>query len=150
MRDYGPASFHIEDLQLLTDEVFEYDGENPESNAEFLLVMVEDQYGNTYQEEFQIAIKEQGSSSTGIFPSGESRIHIYPNPADEYFVIPELATPALSFRVIGMTGKEVLNHPGPVLPGSPHSVEGLEEGVYFILLTGEDHRFTGKLVVQHR
>lgn len=149
LRDYGPASFYVEDAQLLTDKVFVYDEENPGSNSEFLLIIVEDQYGNTYQEEFNIEITEQISNSTGMQPLCNDWLNIYPNPADDYFVIPELPDHSLSFRVIDITGKEVMNQKGPVLPGSRHVISDLEPGIYFILFAGKDTTFMGKLVV-HR
>jgi Peptidase C10 family/SprB repeat/Spi protease inhibitor len=55
--DYGPASFYIENKQLFTDKVFEFDEFNPENNTEFLRIIVEDQYGNEYTEDFEITIE---------------------------------------------------------------------------------------------
>jgi len=150
LRDYGPASFYIENGQLLTDQVFEYDEEDSMSNEEFLLIIVEDQYGNEYQEEFRIAINDQGSSSTGLVPPGSDRVHIYPNPAGEYFMIPESFGPVLSFRVVDLSGKQVMNHPLPADPGTPHAIPDLRPGIYFILIDNlEGATSTGKLVVQH-
>jgi hypothetical protein len=70
--DYRPASFYIEDMQLFTDKVFEYDENDPEENSEFLLIIVEDQYGNSYQEEFSIAIEKAYYGPTGIALSDSS------------------------------------------------------------------------------
>lgn len=70
--DYGPASFYIEDMQLYTDKVFEFDEEDPEANSEFLLIIVEDQYGNSYQEEFNINIEKAYYGPTGIALSDSS------------------------------------------------------------------------------
>ncbi len=149
LRDYGAASFYIENGQLLTDQVFEYDDEDPLSNEEFLLIIVEDQYGNEYREEFRIAINDQGSSSTGVVPPGSDRVHIYPNPAREYFMIPESFGPVLSFRVVDLSGKQVMNHPLPADPGTPHAIPDLRPGIYFILIDNPDGATsTGKLVVQ--
>jgi len=149
LRDYGPPSFYIEDGKLLTDKMFEYNEADPASHAEYLLIIVEDQFGNTYQEEFQIAINEQGSNSTGIYPAGKGLVHIYPNPANDYFVIPESSGPVHSYRVVDITGKQVMNHPEPVLPGKQHTISDLHPGIYFILMNGrEGTTRTGKLVVQ--
>jgi hypothetical protein len=150
LRDYGPAAFFIENGQLLTDKVFEYDEEDTAANSVFLLIIVEDKYGNEYREEFLIDITQQGSNSTGLHSSGEIPVYIYPNPADDYFVIPELPDPLLSFRIIDITGKEVIIHRGPVEPGRKVTVSGLQPGVYFILTEGRDGSTgMGKLVVQH-
>jgi hypothetical protein len=149
LRDYGPASFYVEDDQLLTDKVFEFNEEDPGSNSEFLLIIVEDQYGHKYQEEFNIEITEQINNSTGMQPFDNDWLYIYPNPADDYFVIPEMPGQGLSFSVIDITGKEVMIHQGPVFPGSHHEIANLEPGIYFIFITGKDTTFTGKLVV-HR
>ncbi|MEA3462215.1 MAG: C10 family peptidase [Bacteroidota bacterium] len=70
--DYGPASFYIEDQKLYTKEVFEYDDADPESNSVFLLIIVEDQYGTEYQEEFDIAIEKVFHGPTGIALSDSS------------------------------------------------------------------------------
>lgn len=70
--DFGPASFYIEDQKLYTTEVFEYDDSDPEANSEFLLIIVEDQYGNEYQEEFEIAIEKVFHGPTGIALSDSS------------------------------------------------------------------------------
>ena len=129
--------------------MFEYNEADPASHAEYLLIIVEDQFGNTYQEEFQIAINEQGSNSTGIYPAGKGLVHIYPNPANDYFVIPESSGPVHSYRVVDITGKQVMNHPEPVLPGKQHTISDLHPGIYFILMNGrEGTTRTGKLVVQ--
>jgi hypothetical protein len=66
LRDYGPASFYIQDGQLFTDTVFEYDETDPEANSKYLLIIVEDQYGNEYQEEFDIAIEKAYYGPEGI------------------------------------------------------------------------------------
>jgi len=70
--DYGPASFYIEDEKLYTDVVFEYDDADPEANAEFLLIIVEDQYGNEYQEDFDISIEKVFFGPTSIALSDSS------------------------------------------------------------------------------
>ena len=70
--DYGPASFYVEDGKLYTDEVFEYDDADPEANTEFLLIIVEDQYGNEYQEDFDISIEKVFSGPTSIALSDSS------------------------------------------------------------------------------
>ncbi|RLD91554.1 MAG: hypothetical protein DRJ29_13940, partial [Bacteroidetes bacterium] len=70
--DYGPATFYIQDQKLYTDKVFEYDDDDPEANTEFLLIIVEDQYGNEYQEDFEIAIEKVFQAPTGIALSDSS------------------------------------------------------------------------------
>jgi len=70
--DYGPASFYVEDGKLYTEEVFEYDDADPEANTEFLLIIVEDQYGNEYQEDFDISIEKVFSGPTSIALSDSS------------------------------------------------------------------------------
>lgn len=70
--DYGPASFYIEDGKLYTEEVFEYDDADPEANTEFLLIIVEDQYGNEYQEDFDISIEKVFSGPASIALSDSS------------------------------------------------------------------------------
>ncbi len=70
--DYGPASFYIQDQKLYTDKVFEYDDDDPEANTEFLLIIVEDQYGNEYQEDFEIAIEKVFQAPTGVALSDSS------------------------------------------------------------------------------
>lgn len=72
LRDYGPASFYIEDGQLFTDKVFVYDENDPDANSEFLLIIVEDQYGNEYQEEFDITIEKVYHGPEGISLSDSS------------------------------------------------------------------------------
>ena len=64
--DYGPASFYIQDMQLFTDKVFDYDEIVPQNNSVFLLVIAEDQYGHSYQEEFHINIEKAYNGPTGI------------------------------------------------------------------------------------
>ncbi len=56
--DYRPSSFHVEDGKLLTSKELSYNEERPELNKEFLLVIVEDRYGNEFQKEFLIDIRE--------------------------------------------------------------------------------------------
>jgi len=70
--DYGPASFYIQDEKLYTDKVFEYEDEDPEANSEFLLIIVEDQYGNEYQEEFEIDIEKLFTGPAGMALSDSS------------------------------------------------------------------------------
>lgn len=70
--DYGPASFHINNRKLYTDKVFEYDDDHPENNTEFLLITVEDQHGNEYSEEFNIAIEKVFVGPTGLALSDSS------------------------------------------------------------------------------
>ncbi|MCK5693659.1 MAG: T9SS type A sorting domain-containing protein, partial [Bacteroidales bacterium] len=50
----------------------EYDDDDPEGNTEFLLIIVEDQYGTEYQEEFEIAIEKVFQGPTGIALSDSS------------------------------------------------------------------------------
>jgi hypothetical protein len=76
--DYGPASFYIEDMKLYTDKVFEYNDNNPAANSEFLLIIVEDQYGNSYQEEFYIDIEKAYYGPTGIALSDSSVLENQP------------------------------------------------------------------------
>jgi len=76
--DYGPASFYIENMQLFTDEVFEYNDNNPAANSKFLLIIVEDQYGNSYQEEFHIDIEKAYYGPTGIALSDSSVLENQP------------------------------------------------------------------------
>jgi hypothetical protein len=70
--DYGPASFYIEDQKLYTDKVFVFDEEDPEANSVFLRIEVEDQYGNSYAEDFQIAIEKVFHGPDGIALSDSS------------------------------------------------------------------------------
>jgi type IX secretion system substrate protein len=70
--DYGPASFFVEDGKLFTDKVFVYDDDNPDYNNKFLRIIVEDQYGNEYMEDFEIAIEKVYTGPTGIFLSDSS------------------------------------------------------------------------------
>lgn len=72
LEGYAPASFYIEDEKLYSDEVFEYDDEDPEANSIFLRIEVEDQYGNEYAEDFQIAIEKVFHGPTGIALSDSS------------------------------------------------------------------------------
>jgi len=72
LRDYGPATFYIEDGQLYTDTVFTYDDLDPGSNAEYLLIIVEDQYGTIYEEEFLIEIQKAYHGPEGIALSDSS------------------------------------------------------------------------------
>jgi hypothetical protein len=70
--DYGPAAFYIEDGQLFTDQVFTYNETNPTANSKFLLIIVEDQYGHEYQEEFHIQIEKAYFGPSGIALSDSS------------------------------------------------------------------------------
>ena len=70
--DYGPASFYISGGQLFTDKVFEYDDVNPDNNTKFLRIIVEDQYGNEYTEDFEISIEELYNGPVGIALSDTS------------------------------------------------------------------------------
>ena len=72
LRDYEPASFKIENGQLFTDKVFEFSDTDPEANSVYLLIIVDDQYGNEYQEEFQIEIVKAYQGPTGIALSDSS------------------------------------------------------------------------------
>ena len=72
LRDYAPASFYIEDGQLFTDKVFEFDDTDPAANSVYLLIIVEDQYGNDYQEEFHIEIEKAYQGPTGMALSDSS------------------------------------------------------------------------------
>lgn len=76
--DYGPALFYIEDQKLYTKEVFEYNDDDPEANSEFLLIIVEDQYGNKYQEDFDIAIEKVFQGPTAISLSDSSVLEEQP------------------------------------------------------------------------
>lgn len=70
--DYRPATFIIEDGKLLSDKVFTYDEEQAERNSEFLLILIEDQYGNKFQKEFLIDIRETYQGPSGIALSDSS------------------------------------------------------------------------------
>jgi len=72
LRDYAPASFYIEDGQLLTDKVLEYNDTDPAANSVYLLIIVEDQYGNDYQEEFHIEIEKAYHGPAGMALSDSS------------------------------------------------------------------------------
>ena len=72
LREYEPAAFHIEDGKLLSDEVFVYDESTPDQNFEVLFILVEDQFGNEYKEEFQIDIKKVYKGPAGIALSDSS------------------------------------------------------------------------------
>ncbi len=72
IRDYEPSSFYIEEGRLLTGEVFTYNEERPDLNSEFLLIIVEDQFENQYQEEFRIDIRKAYKGPTGIALSDSS------------------------------------------------------------------------------
>jgi hypothetical protein len=76
--DYGPASFYIEDQKLYTKEVFTFDDEDPDANSVFLLIIVEDQYGTEYQEEFEIAIEKVFHGPGGIALSDSSVLEEQP------------------------------------------------------------------------
>jgi len=76
--DYGPASFYIEDQKLYTKEVFTYDDEDPEANSVFLLIIVEDQYGTKYQEDFEISIEKVFHGPDGIVLSDSSVLEEQP------------------------------------------------------------------------
>jgi hypothetical protein len=65
-------------MQLYTDEVFEYNDINPQANKKFLLIIVEDQYGNSYQEEFYIDIEKAYYGPTGIALSDSSILESQP------------------------------------------------------------------------
>lgn len=64
--DYEESSFYIEDGKLLTGEVLEYNDERPDRNSEFLLIIVEDQYGNEFEKDFSIDILKAYAGPTGI------------------------------------------------------------------------------------
>jgi len=70
--EYGPASFYIENEKLYTDRVFEYNDDDPESNLKYLKIIVEDQYGNEYTEDFEISIEELYNGPVGIALSDTS------------------------------------------------------------------------------
>lgn len=70
--DYGPASFYIDGEKLYTDEVFAYDDQDPEANSIFLRIEVEDLYGTTYSEDFQISIEKVFVGPTAISLSDSS------------------------------------------------------------------------------
>ena len=70
--DYRPSSFHVEDGKLLTSKELSYNNQRPELNKEFLLVIVEDQYGNKFQKEFLIDIRKAYKGPTGIVLSDSS------------------------------------------------------------------------------
>lgn len=75
---YGPAAFYIEEGQLFTDYVFTYDETDPEDNSIFLLIIVEDQYGTTYQEEFQIEVESAYTGPVGMMLSDTSVLENQP------------------------------------------------------------------------
>ncbi len=56
--DWGPASFYVENDTLWTAKVFEFNGEQPERNAKFLRLEVEDQYGSSFIDEFEITVNK--------------------------------------------------------------------------------------------
>jgi len=76
--DYGPASFYISGGQLFTDKVFEFDDVNLDNNAVFLRIIVEDQYGNEYTEDFEISIEELYNGPLGIALSDTSVLENQP------------------------------------------------------------------------
>lgn len=76
--DYRPSSFHVEDGKLLTSKELSYNEERPDLNKEFLLVIVEDQYGNTFQKEFLIDILKAYKGPTGIALSDSSVKELQP------------------------------------------------------------------------
>jgi hypothetical protein len=97
LRDYGPASFYMEDQKLYTDVVFEYDDEEPEDNSVFLRIEVEDQYGNNYAEEFQISIEKVFTGPTGIALSDSSVLEALPAGSPVGKVIVEDEDPANTY-----------------------------------------------------
>jgi hypothetical protein len=76
--DYGPAAFYIENEQLFTDQVLTYDEANQGANSRFLLIIVEDQYGHEYQEEFYIQIEKAYFGPSGIALSDSSVLENQP------------------------------------------------------------------------
>ena len=109
LQEYGPASFYIKDSQLFTDTVFVYDDTDPDSNTEFLLIIVEDQYGNEYQEEFEITIEKAYYGPEGMALSDSSVLENQPvgTAVAKLIVEDEDQTNSYTFTLYGPYNSEI-------------------------------------------
>lgn len=85
------------------------------------------------------------SRPNGIFSHSVRSLNIYPSPANEIFKIEGIYGNA-SLSVLDISGKEVLKVENASIQAQGYNIEGLNPGLYNVILRQDNEVFTGKFV----
>ncbi len=131
---YADAKFYIEDMVLKTLEPL-----STSAYPEVATIIVTDSEGLTYEESFEITIKQ----ATAIKDINDETIKLYPNPVMDKLYI-ENTSQINRISVIDLSGKQVisLNYPDNEI-----DLSNLQKGIYLIQLeTGNGDQVIRKIV----
>jgi len=143
-RRYISQLFYIENDTLFTKAVLNFDSENLTRNFKNILVRVTDQYNNTFEKEFDIEVLENNSSTTDIQSDRLQDASIYPNPARDYIIIPDAGNKNANVSIFDLTGKRI----GTYTNQTRVDVSSFDEGLYIVVVEGNDGRRTEKILIQ--
>jgi len=147
LENFGKARFYVENDTLWTDRVFEFDDQDPDANQQFLLIEVEDQYGNTFKKEFFIEVIEGNTGSTAVENHKTRELQFYPNPADRGITLEVPPDPASSLEIYQIATGQLLSKI-KVSDGYADLSE-IPDGIYLLVHRSEEGIVSQKLVVQH-
>ena len=100
-------------------------------------------YGMTKIEGFIVNIIPTTTPSD-IISSNQQPLEVYPNPVSDVLYLKNLACGQVDYSIFNVLGQEVMNG----ISCGTISVAGLEKGVYFLQVNGENLRETVKFVVE--
>lgn len=93
-----------------------------------------------------IGVIHAGNMVEGIEELNEVQVKVYPNPAQNYFVIDGLDQKVLSCEIYDLTGKLVKTFD---TPSSEYRVDDIVNGLYYIKLRTEGTYSSTKLIISH-
>ncbi|MDE0472654.1 MAG: T9SS type A sorting domain-containing protein, partial [Ekhidna sp.] len=108
-------------------------------------VTATDGNGGTVSDSFDITVQERGP--LGV--STEGGISIRPNPASNYFKLAGVPTGLSRVSLISMSGKMVRHYPAS--EDGVYEVSGLGEGIFFVIIEGDEgRRRAGRIVIRRQ
>ncbi|MBO7480797.1 MAG: C10 family peptidase [Bacteroidales bacterium] len=84
------------------------------------------------------------TTPSDIISSNQQPLEVYPNPVSDVLYLKNLACGQVDYSIFNVLGQEVMNG----ISCGTISVAGLEKGVYFLQVNGENLRETVKFVVE--
>ncbi|MBN2697692.1 MAG: C10 family peptidase [Bacteroidales bacterium] len=136
--------FYIENDTLWTSKILEYNSENSDLNNKNILIRVVDQYFNKFEKEFDIEVTENPSSSTAIENRVRSTLSVYPNPAENYFILSNGYRVPVAVTLYTLTGTKVFSGPS----AGRVDVPDLDAGMYILEIKSEYGTETGKIIIR--
>lgn len=138
---FSDPDFYLSNDSLKTLRPFDY----AEQQLAIVTIAVADQFGNTYQERFEIAIQDN-SVPSAILANDRENFSIYPNPSSGEFVI-ETEGPDTHWAIITTLSGTTIRQ-AAIDPGTPMHFNYPVPGIYLVHLhNSQGGASTRKLVI---